>query len=48
MRPRNRCLLFDTMASYRVTKYDPSKRDENGRYMGDDWTSVSDVGQIVA
>jgi hypothetical protein len=28
----------------RVTKYDPALRDERGAFTGDDWTSVSDVG----
>src|SRR5262245_7422980 len=33
------------MAGYRVTKYDPRKRNEDGVFIGDDWTSVSDIGK---
>jgi hypothetical protein len=29
-----------------MTKYDPALRDERGGFTGDDWTSVSDVGDI--
>jgi hypothetical protein len=29
---------------WRVTKYDPARRDERGRYQGDDWTAASDIG----
>ncbi len=32
---------------YRVTKYDPGKRGENGVYKGDDWTMFSQVGGII-
>lgn len=35
------------MASYRVTKYDPAKRDRSGRYGQDEWTSRSDVGLSI-
>lgn len=28
-----------------ITKYDPSYRDENGYYVGEDWTSISDIGE---
>jgi hypothetical protein len=31
-------------SALRVTKYDPALRDERGAFVGDDWTSVSDVG----
>jgi hypothetical protein len=30
---------------YRLTKYDPSLRDETGAFQGDDWTTVSDIGE---
>ena len=32
------------MHSYRVTKYDPQYRSDNGTYLKDEWISVSDVG----
>jgi hypothetical protein len=31
----------------RVTKYDPSKRDRQGRYLANDFTSASDVGSVL-
>lgn len=31
------------MNEYRVTKYDPAHRDKRGRYLRDDWTSMSDI-----
>ncbi len=33
------------MRKYRITKYDPALRDEEGRYMADDWTDWSDIGK---
>jgi hypothetical protein len=33
------------MTEYRVTKYDPEKRNEDGSYGPVDWTSVSDIGR---
>ena len=30
---------------YRITKYDPQYRDENGRYTQNEWTSFNDVGK---
>lgn len=30
---------------HRVTKYDPRMRDRTGRFAGEDWTSVHDVGR---
>jgi hypothetical protein len=30
---------------YRVTKYDPTKRDSAGHYTGDDWFLHSQIGQ---
>jgi hypothetical protein len=32
-------------ASYRITKYDPSQRDEWGAYIPQAWTSAADVGK---
>ncbi len=33
------------MNYYRITKYNPAFRDEQGFYTKNDWTSISDVGQ---
>lgn len=33
------------MHCWRITKYNPQYRDENGFYQKDDWTSISDVGK---
>jgi hypothetical protein len=33
------------MYDFRVTKYDPARRDEYGRYLHADWTSFGDVGK---
>src|SRR5262245_59328226 len=33
------------MFEYRVTKYDPGKRDSNGWYTAEEWTSWSEVGE---
>ena len=34
------------MSSYRITKYDPSKRNEQGHYLDNsDWTAISDIGK---
>lgn len=30
---------------YRITKYDPALRDEDGAYRRDEWTSRSDIGR---
>ena len=30
---------------YRITKYDPQYRDENGRYTQNAWTSFHDIGK---
>ncbi len=32
------------MISYRVTKYNPAYRNEQGWYLKDDWTCYSEVG----
>jgi hypothetical protein len=34
------------MGSWRLSKYDPALRDEQGRFTGQDWTSVSDIGRV--
>lgn len=31
--------------NYRITKYNPEFRDENGFYKKDEWTSISDIGK---
>jgi hypothetical protein len=36
------------MFEYRVTKYDPRKRDTAGRYFAEEWTRYSQVGHVVA
>jgi hypothetical protein len=33
---------------YRVTKYDPRKRDNEGRYLAEEWTRYSEIGQVIA
>jgi hypothetical protein len=33
------------MQHYRVTKYNPARRDVSGAYLVDDWTSHSDIGK---
>jgi len=33
------------MHEYRITKYDPDRRDEHGAYPDDDWTAFSDIGR---
>lgn len=34
------------MISYRITKYDPKKRNEEGHYLDNsEWTSISDIGK---
>ena len=33
------------MFEYRVTKFDPALRDVEGRDLGEDWTSYSDIGR---
>lgn len=38
---RNNSMKF----CYRITKYDPQKRDANGRYIPSEWTSFGDVGK---
>src|SRR5262245_32878685 len=31
--------------NYRISKYSPEKRDKDRTYLGDEWTSFSDVGK---
>jgi hypothetical protein len=33
-----------TRHHYRITKYDPALRTDRGAFCGNDWTSVSDIG----
>lgn len=33
------------MYKYRVTKYNPSFRDDEGLYLKEDWTAISDIGK---
>jgi hypothetical protein len=34
------------MHEWRVTKYDPARRDAEGAYRADTWTSVTDIGRV--
>lgn len=34
------------MNYYRITKYNPEFRNEQGFYTKNDWTSISDIGQV--
>jgi len=36
------------MREFRITKYDPALRNEQGWFIKDDWTSVSDVGSVFS
>jgi hypothetical protein len=36
------------MFDYRITKYNPKNRDENGWYIKDEWTDYSCVNEIIA
>lgn len=36
------------MQGWRVSKYNPANRDATGRYIQDDWTSVHDIGRVIA
>ena len=36
---------LEQMKEYRITKYDPRRRNADGSYLDDDWTSFSDVGK---
>lgn len=32
--------------AWRITKYDPALRNPQGQFLGDDWISLSEIGQI--
>lgn len=34
------------LKKYRITKYNPKYRDENGYYTKEEWTSYADIGEI--
>jgi hypothetical protein len=36
------------MFGWRITKYNPVLRDSKGRFLGEDWTSIADVGKVIA
>lgn len=36
------------MYCWRITKYDPNKRDKDGLFLEESWTSFSDVGRITS
>ena len=36
------------MIGFRVTKYDPRLRSENGAYLKNEWTSISDIGRTYS
>lgn len=33
---------------YRVTKYDPTRRDATGAYQAAEWTSFAEVGELIS
>jgi hypothetical protein len=35
------------MQSYRISKYNPEKRDASGFFTGEEWTSFSDVDSLI-
>lgn len=35
------------MQGWRVSKYNPSKRDADGRYTNEEWTSIHDIGTSI-
>ena len=39
---------IEFMIEYRVTKYDPSKRDARGAYTAGEWPAVNDIGRVFA
>ena len=41
-------LETEAVQGWRVTKYDPRRRDAAGRYLETEWTSVSDIGRVIA
>ncbi len=36
------------MNRYRITKYNPELRDENGYYFKNEWTSVCEIGKVFS
>jgi hypothetical protein len=36
------------MYEFRITKYDPDLRNEDGRFLKEDWSSVSDIGRTYS
>ena len=34
------------MKKFQISKYDPVFKTEDGKYIEDDWTSVSDIDKI--
>lgn len=36
------------MLRFRISKYDPRLRDNQGRYLKPEWTSISDIGRTFA
>jgi len=42
----NSFVTSNLMTNYRITKYDPSKRNEQGHYIDStEWTAISDIGK---
>lgn len=41
----NKTHVNEAHLQYRVTKYDPAKRDVSGAFLEDDWTSITDIGK---
>lgn len=39
------CTLTAMRHQFRMTKYDPALRDLAGAFTGEDWTSISDIGE---
>ena len=35
------------MKKYRITKYNPIYRDDEGKYLIDEWTSYTDIGKKI-
>lgn len=36
------------MQQFRITKYDPGRRDANGVFLDDDWTCASEIGKEIS
>ena len=39
-------LVHELPFTWRITRYDPARRDAQGSYIGDTWTSIADVGKV--